>query len=149
MKNKNQFTIITRGLGILIVSILLNSCGVIDGNMKENHTNSSNDKGKEHKHNYDKVVCLCPVCKGGCRYFYRLSNREVVLLCEECSAVWLGTKNLDRDGIATDDVLKEQFNVADPEELFDEGARWATKEEAERSTKWAGLEKSTEFVCTY
>ncbi len=71
----------------------------------------------------------CPICLTGGRGFLLGSDHKtIVIMCDECEAMWLDPRNLD---------VAEIVDVEPPEFLLPDGscsvampkARWATREE--------------------
>ena len=78
----------------------------------------------------------CPACRAGLLGFLKCSDDQtIVLVCDECDAVWLNATDISVDAAvfpdSPDDVLAGLgCSIASPH------ARWATRDEIQR----AGLE---------
>ena len=84
---------------------------------------------------------VCPYCQEGFRGLFRLSdkNKSIVLICDECNAIWLEPNKIGWGQTASNNDLKARFKVKDSEELFDKkNSGWATKKEAINS-QWDEL----------
>lgn len=66
----------------------------------------------------DNDLHACPVCEEGYRYFYTLTTDDIILMCEECSAVWLRPEAIKYKHAVSDNKLKNVFNVTNPQYLF-------------------------------
>lgn len=69
----------------------------------------------------------CVFCQGGYRYPFMMSNGEIILLCEECSSIWLDPRQSGWGQGASDKVLRETYSVDDEEILFEGNSRWLTE----------------------
>ena len=132
-------------LNALMVAVLLNSCTNGMNGMHKVH-NSMNGVDKEnHKELITKANDTqeaCPNCKEGSRFLYKLAdkNKSIILLCEECSSVWISPKNIGWGETVGDEKLESKFGVKDAEELFDENySDWATQADIMKS-EWKGFE---------
>ena len=88
-----------------------------------------------------KIAVLCPNCEGGGRYLYDLSNenKDLILICEECSSVWLGPDKVGRDDVVSDEELGKSFGVADSESLFGDASGW-TQVDTNHFENWDDIE---------
>ncbi len=129
-------------LGILIAVTQLNSCTSFNKNNEEEvEITKGYEKKKEvlqpsfEKNKQDQQdEATCPWCEGSYRYFYKLSNGYIILICEECNCMWVDPTKMDLSNAIGESKLKEKFTTNGPEELFDgKSSGWATKEEAEKS----------------
>jgi hypothetical protein len=126
MTNKNK--IIVNILEILLVFILLNSCGTTISQAEE-ETKQAHEN--IYVPNKNEEETLCPVCKKGQRYFYKLGNEYITLYCDECSSMWLNPNNIGEDGIASDEIMQQTFKGVAVTLLFN--LKWATEKEVKES----------------
>ncbi|AGO84737.1 hypothetical protein psal_cds_751 [Pandoravirus salinus] len=61
----------------------------------------------------------CPICDARDRAFYSVPNNEIVLLCFECSSVWIDPDRVGWGDESTEQALCDHFCVTDSEQLFD------------------------------
>lgn len=75
------------------------------------------------------IKSICPLCEQGARGFYKCSdNKTIVLLCDECDAIWLDpTKTNEPDSVfaSAPDYQIPGLQCA----LSGEAADWATESE--------------------
>jgi hypothetical protein len=74
------------------------------------------------------VADECPICRTGPIGFFRLSDGEsVVLMCEECTSVWLSPQEIGSDAIYPwePDYLVPAMGAG----LLGDRVGWATREE--------------------
>jgi hypothetical protein len=131
---------IIKSINVGTVLLLLGSCNHSLCSLEMNGNNQNGNDFKHTESTYSSVnkdiVVLCPSCKGGSRYFYTLSNKEVILCCDECSSVWLEPDKLAETDVVSDKYLETYFAIEDSEELFKDPADWASKEQVLASSKW-------------
>ncbi|AJF97543.1 hypothetical protein TW95_gp0809 [Pandoravirus inopinatum] len=79
----------------------------------------------------------CPICDQRDRAFYNVPNNHIVLLCLECSAVWLDPAHAGWGDASTEQVLCEHFGVTDSDQLFDDQmSGWATRHDVLQDQRW-------------
>lgn len=159
---KNKFYKSIAMLSILTTAMLLNSCNVAeidDKNGVHEHDKTKNNSEIEGKTDYTNKTeynhyenCIheqeatCPWCEGGYRYFYKLSNGSIILMCEECNCIWIDPKNIDLNNAIGEKKLKEKLNINESEDLFNqELSHWATKTDVQKS-KWESVLQRNELL---
>ncbi|BCU04008.1 hypothetical protein [Pandoravirus japonicus] len=80
----------------------------------------------------------CPVCQCDDRTFYVLPNNNIVLVCSECTSVWLDPDRPGWGESADDRALCDRFGVSDADQLFNGMDHWATRREVLQDRKWRG-----------
>lgn len=71
--------------------------------------------------------------------FYRVSTGAIVLLCKECSSIWLRPDNTGWGDSVNGKALCEHFAVDHQHRLFDSGgANWATYHQVVNDPLWDG-----------
>lgn len=144
----NRINIILKPISIFIILVLLNSysCGGVKNGINDTNTSS-------HKDLMDEKIkdeqAACPNCKEGSRFLYRVDTDKesnIILICEECNALWIDPKDISWTGATSDKLLKSKFEVSDSEVLFEEkSSGWATAREIETS-EWSQLAKNNELL---
>ncbi|AGO84736.1 hypothetical protein psal_cds_750 [Pandoravirus salinus] len=81
----------------------------------------------------------CPVCKHDDRAFYVVPNNNIILMCDECTSIWLDPARPRWGQSANDRTLRAHFGVTDVQQLFVEpSSGWATRREVCQDRKWRG-----------
>lgn len=123
--------------------MLLNSCGG-----GKNGTNMNSHKKRMDEKMKDEQA-TCPNCKEGSRFLYRVATNQdnnIILICEECNALWVNPEDIGWTGATSDKLLKLKFGVDDSEVLFEEkSSGWATSKEVQAS-EWNVLAQDNELL---
>lgn len=120
----------------LILLLLLNSCNIKEELEKQEHTRPYEVMYDPSEYNH---ILICPICRTDQRYFYKLQNNDIALLCEGCASMWLNPAKIAKEDRATDSSLAESFGWhIIPSLVASQGADWAV-EAAVKTSPWYDL----------
>ncbi|AJF97542.1 hypothetical protein TW95_gp0808 [Pandoravirus inopinatum] len=85
------------------------------------------------------VSTECPVCEGAYREFYRTPNNGIMLVCFECTSIWLDAAATGWSDTANERDLCDRLGVSGRGQLFNRRtAGRATRCEVVRDRAWRG-----------
>jgi hypothetical protein len=83
------------------------------------------------------VDALCTICRGYSQVgFWKCSDGSLVLLCDECSAVWPSPTEVTPDAVLYPN--NPPFKIDDTRSLWGTNTGWANRDDVE-AADWASL----------
>jgi hypothetical protein len=88
----------------------------------------------------DGATAECPVCEGADREFYRTPNNGIMLVCLECTSIWLDATATGWSDTSNDQELCGRFGISRPGQLFNRRtAGRATRREVLGDRAWRDM----------